>query len=40
VPVWVGRFCGQWIASDVDEFRVWMKISAHDRERRAALGID
>jgi hypothetical protein len=39
VPVWVARFGGEWITSDVDEFRAWQAVTLHDRERRESLGI-
>lgn len=39
-PSWVARFCGEWINGGADEFAVWLKIVAHNRDRREALGID
>lgn len=36
-PVWVARFCGEWIYSSPDEFAASLKIIAHARERREAL---
>lgn len=34
VPHWVARFCGEWIYSDTDDFRTWLKIIDHNRTRR------